>query len=54
MTTKHARLVNPVQAMRVTLAIRWSLPVSEIGRGRAKYELEKQAEANGEEVLAWQ
>ncbi len=54
MTTKQATKVNPVQAMKVRLAIRFSIPVSEIGRARAEYEIEKQAEANGEEVLAWQ
>lgn len=46
----RAQLTDRVQAMRVRLAIRWSLPVSEVGRWRAEYEL---AEQNGEEVQAW-
>ncbi len=54
MIKMQATKVNPVQAMKVQLAIRFGIPVSEIGRARAEYEIEKQAEAAGEEVLAWQ
>ena len=59
----HARKADPVQAMRVKLAIRWGLPVSEVGRWRAEIELEEQRARVGrlvarngdeEEVLAWQ
>jgi hypothetical protein len=55
--------VNPVQAMRVRLAVRWGLAPDDIGYWRAELELKRQrarirvlAASNGnqEEVLTWQ
>lgn len=59
----HAIKVDPVQAMRVRLAIRWGLAPDDIGYWRAELELKRErarvqvlAASNGdtEEVLAWQ
>ena len=57
----QARLVDPVQRVRVLLATHWGVPVSEVGGWRAEEELNRQREAlgfsareNGEEVLMWQ
>jgi hypothetical protein len=59
----HAIKVNPVQAMRVRLAVRWGLAPDDIGYWRAELELKRQrarirvlAASNGnqEEVLTWQ
>lgn len=59
----HAIKVNPVQAMRVRLAIRWGVAPDDVGYWRAELELKKLrtrarvlTATNGdtEEVLAWQ
>ena len=59
----HAIKVDPVQAMRVRLAIRWGLAPDDIGKWRAELELKRQrarvrvllaTNGNEEEVLAWQ
>jgi hypothetical protein len=59
----HAMKVDPVQAMRVRLAVRWGLAPDDIGYWRAELELKRQrarirvlAASNGnqEEVLTWQ
>lgn len=51
----QARCVDLTQAMRVTLAIRWGVPVSEISTYRARLEVEKEHPIlTREQVIAWQ
>jgi hypothetical protein len=56
----QAFCLDQVQRMRVVLAVRWGIPVSEVGRWRAELELDRQRQALGfsarhyEEVLMWQ
>lgn len=55
--------VNPVQAMRVRLAVRWGVAPDDVGYWRAELELKRvrararvlvASNGNEEEVLAWQ
>ena len=53
MNRPQARPVDPVQAIKVRLALRWKVPVEDISDQRVRDIIERSLAERGEQTVGW-